>query len=268
MTLEVTPDSNLDFRRPFNQVVRQTINLRNVATDGTILAFKIKTTAPKQYCVRPNAGTILAGASREVEVLLQAMKEDPPLDYKCKDKFLVQSIAAPSDVASLEGEALAARLAELWTRADELKKSGMDPVIEKKLKCNFVGGEGAMAALDAREKPPVPGSTVKASAGSPEYATAANGTIAAANAGPALVDRELRDAKDAIKRLTQACEGYKSEIERLNALRQRRVNDDKSGGAVAGAGTTLAPAPVGAALPLPLALVLAIIAFILGSIIF
>ena len=35
-------------------------------------------------------------------------------------------------------------------------------------------------------------------------------------------DRELREARDTIKRLTAACEGYKSEIERLNLLRQRR----------------------------------------------
>lgn len=26
------------------------------------------------------------------QVLLQAMKEDPPLDAKCRDKFLVQSV--------------------------------------------------------------------------------------------------------------------------------------------------------------------------------
>lgn len=26
-------------------------------------------------------------------VLLQAMKEDPPLDAKCRDKFLVQTVA-------------------------------------------------------------------------------------------------------------------------------------------------------------------------------
>lgn len=28
-------------------------------------------------------------------VLLQAMKEDPPLETKCRDKFLVQSVAVP-----------------------------------------------------------------------------------------------------------------------------------------------------------------------------
>lgn len=30
-------------------------------------------------------------------VLLQAMKEDPPLEIKCRDKFLVQSVAVPAN---------------------------------------------------------------------------------------------------------------------------------------------------------------------------
>jgi hypothetical protein len=30
-------------------------------------------------------------------VLLQAMKEDPPADAKCKDKFLVQSVGITAD---------------------------------------------------------------------------------------------------------------------------------------------------------------------------
>lgn len=30
-------------------------------------------------------------------VLLQAMKEDPPADAKCRDKFLVQSVAISAD---------------------------------------------------------------------------------------------------------------------------------------------------------------------------
>jgi hypothetical protein len=66
--------------------------------------------AQQQYCVRPNSGRIEPGESIEVQgkiapfpshvlhsvrhalaVLLQPMKEDPPLVLKCKDKFLVQS---------------------------------------------------------------------------------------------------------------------------------------------------------------------------------
>jgi hypothetical protein len=30
-------------------------------------------------------------------VLLQAMKQEPPLDAKCRDKFLVQSVAVTPD---------------------------------------------------------------------------------------------------------------------------------------------------------------------------
>lgn len=30
-------------------------------------------------------------------VLLQAMKEDPPADAKCRDKFLVQSVLVTAD---------------------------------------------------------------------------------------------------------------------------------------------------------------------------
>lgn len=30
-------------------------------------------------------------------VLLQAMKQEPPLDQKCRDKFLVQSVAMTGD---------------------------------------------------------------------------------------------------------------------------------------------------------------------------
>ena len=32
-----------------------------------------------------------------VLVQMQAMKEDPPLDFKCKDKFLVQSVAITAE---------------------------------------------------------------------------------------------------------------------------------------------------------------------------
>ena len=32
--------------------------------------------------------------------MLQAMKEDPPLDIKCRDKFLVQTVAITADKES------------------------------------------------------------------------------------------------------------------------------------------------------------------------
>lgn len=68
-----------------------------------------------RYCVRPNSGRIEPGKEVEVsglfssahpnmrcpltlyKVLLQAMKTEPPADTKCRDKFLVQSVAVTAD---------------------------------------------------------------------------------------------------------------------------------------------------------------------------
>ncbi|KAI3824411.1 hypothetical protein L1987_05870 [Smallanthus sonchifolius] len=58
------------------------------------VAFKIKTTNPKKYCVRPNVGVIDPNASCDFTVTMQAPKVAPP-DMICRDKFLVQSTVVP-----------------------------------------------------------------------------------------------------------------------------------------------------------------------------
>ncbi|EEF50326.1 vesicle-associated protein 1-2 [Ricinus communis] len=57
------------------------------------VAFKVKTTNPKKYCVRPNTGVVLPRSTCDVIVTMQAQKE-APLDMQCKDKFLLQSVIA------------------------------------------------------------------------------------------------------------------------------------------------------------------------------
>ncbi|TVY31823.1 Vesicle-associated membrane protein-associated protein [Lachnellula subtilissima] len=94
MSVEIDPQE-LGFVRPFTTEVSQNLKIRN--PNSTPVAFKVKTTAPKQYCVRPNSGRIEPGKEVEVSVLLQAMKQEPPLDAKCRDKFLVQSVAVTAD---------------------------------------------------------------------------------------------------------------------------------------------------------------------------
>ncbi|KAK7256550.1 hypothetical protein RIF29_30003 [Crotalaria pallida] len=61
-------------------------------TDNYV-AFKVKTTNPKKYCVRPNTGVVLPRSTCDVIVTMQAQKEAPP-DLQCKDKFLLQSVVA------------------------------------------------------------------------------------------------------------------------------------------------------------------------------
>ncbi|KAK4486503.1 hypothetical protein RD792_009186 [Penstemon davidsonii] len=54
------------------------------------VAFKVKTTSPKKYFVRPNTGVMHPWDSCIIRVTLQAQREYPP-DMQCKDKFLLQS---------------------------------------------------------------------------------------------------------------------------------------------------------------------------------
>lgn len=63
------------------------------------VAFKVKTTNPKKYCVRPNTGIVLPGSTCDVTVTMQAQKEAPP-DMQCKDKFLLQSVVVEDGVAT------------------------------------------------------------------------------------------------------------------------------------------------------------------------
>ncbi|KAJ4719568.1 vesicle-associated protein 2-2-like [Melia azedarach] len=58
------------------------------------VAFKVKTTSPKKYCVRPNVGIILPKSTCDFAVTMQAQAVAPP-DMVCKDKFLIQSTVVP-----------------------------------------------------------------------------------------------------------------------------------------------------------------------------
>jgi hypothetical protein len=55
-----------------------------------------------------------------VNIILQAKDG---LDYKRKDKFQIQSVKLPHAVLKLDGDALAARIAEIWSQAEQISKS-------------------------------------------------------------------------------------------------------------------------------------------------
>ncbi|TVU28926.1 hypothetical protein EJB05_20479 [Eragrostis curvula] len=60
------------------------------------VAFKVKTTSPNKYAVRPASGIVPPGGSCGVVVTMRAQK-DIPQDYHCKDRFLVQSIVVDDE---------------------------------------------------------------------------------------------------------------------------------------------------------------------------
>ncbi|KAF2299138.1 hypothetical protein GH714_030769 [Hevea brasiliensis] len=69
-------------------------DLKVVNNTANHVAFKIKTTSPKKYFVRPNTGVIQPWDSCVIRVTLQAQQEYPA-DMQCKDKFLLQSTTVP-----------------------------------------------------------------------------------------------------------------------------------------------------------------------------
>ncbi|QKX56329.1 uncharacterized protein TRUGW13939_03430 [Talaromyces rugulosus] len=131
--------SDLGFRRPFDREVTETLRLRNANSDP--VAFKVKTTAPKHYCVRPNSGRIEPGRYVEVQVLLQAMKEDPPADAKCKDKFLVQSVAITGDL-------------EFSNVTSIFEKAPKSSVQERKIRVTWLPAKGSDGVTSTEEEPP------------------------------------------------------------------------------------------------------------------
>ncbi|KAJ2312432.1 phosphatidylinositol-binding protein scs2 [Coemansia sp. RSA 2705] len=129
MALVYEPGDALVFNQPFKALTHDSLTLTN-KNNGPV-AFKVKTTAPKQYCVRPNAGRIEPGQAVEIQVSLQPMKDELPADFKCRDKFLVQSIQISPELESMP-------MTELWAMVEREAKSSIN---EKKLRVRYLPAE-------------------------------------------------------------------------------------------------------------------------------
>ncbi|KAK7454861.1 hypothetical protein CaCOL14_005924 [Colletotrichum acutatum] len=129
MSVEIEP-TELSFKRPFTVEVARILRIKN--PNQSPIAFKVKTTAPKQYCVRPNSGRVEPGQDVEVTVLLQAMKTEPALDTKCRDKFLVQSVSITADK-------------EFASIANILDQTDKSSLIERKIRVNWLAAEDSVS---------------------------------------------------------------------------------------------------------------------------
>uniref|UniRef100_A0A2P2KLR2 Vesicle-associated membrane protein n=1 Tax=Rhizophora mucronata TaxID=61149 RepID=A0A2P2KLR2_RHIMU len=88
-----------ELKFPFELKKQISCSLQLSNKTDNYVAFKVKTTNPKKYCVRPNAGVVLPRSMCDVIVTMQAQKE-APADMQCKDKFLLQSVVASSEVSA------------------------------------------------------------------------------------------------------------------------------------------------------------------------
>ncbi|EME44799.1 hypothetical protein DOTSEDRAFT_152837 [Dothistroma septosporum NZE10] len=280
MSVDLTP-AELGFKRPFTHEVSQVLRLSNPNHEA--VAFKVKTTAPKQYCVRPNSGRIEPGQHVEVQVLLQAMKEDPPPDARCRDKFLVQSVA-------ISPENDTPNVTQVWASIEQTDKSSIQ---EKKIRVNFLpaDGQAAVGGLGATngvahhgDEPPAydspspvavtPQRPIAASSSldkSPAYDNAhseiGQSQSALGAAGAAISNatgitqddlrRQLDEAKATISRLqTQASEG----------LRQRKTGGETTTAQKSGPGIQNAP-PAGG-VPVQIVAGLCLLCFLIAYLFF
>jgi len=118
-SLRVSP-KELNFPPPLNRVITNNLKLQNTSTEYSI-AYKVKTTAPQRYCVRPNTGVLPPRETVEVQVLLNYIKDAPPT-LDCKDKFQIQSIILKDPHADVK---------EVWANAKE------EDIVKQKLKARF-----------------------------------------------------------------------------------------------------------------------------------
>uniref|UniRef100_A0A7S3LDL8 MSP domain-containing protein n=1 Tax=Amphora coffeiformis TaxID=265554 RepID=A0A7S3LDL8_9STRA len=141
--VEISPESEIKFELSSGEATpKAVITLKHPGGSAGSVAFKVKTTQPRRYLVRPNQGIITAGKTEEVQILL--VEKDKNSLYQsflrlgqaaldnCKDKFLVQStFLRPSDSLSAgdyDG------LTEFWTKlASNPNDPSLPPISNKKL---------------------------------------------------------------------------------------------------------------------------------------
>ncbi|KAK1392847.1 Vesicle-associated protein 1-2 [Heracleum sosnowskyi] len=166
------------------------------------VAFKVKTTNPKKYSVRPNNGIVLPRSQSNVTVTMQALREAPQ-DMQCNDKFLVQCVAAPPG----------ATVKDITT--DMFNKETGNHVEESKLRVSYVQPRRPPSPVREESEEETSENTTAVTRGSSEHQTPAS------------------KAKDIIATLIKEKESMIQENKRLQAeleLLKRRPRRDTGGG--------------------------------------
>ncbi len=148
------PSDSLSFALVAGSSPQAALTISNPSSVENV-SFKVKTTRPMRYLVRPNQGVIAPNHTATVVVILQhrdcdeLLRLDPSERQLSNDKFLVQSVAVNAEFCDLlttkSAKEVMDDLTTLWSQVD--KKL----ICNKKLRCAFVEG----AATDSVVATPV-----------------------------------------------------------------------------------------------------------------
>ncbi|CAG9781908.1 unnamed protein product [Diatraea saccharalis] len=120
--LTIEPQNELKFKVDFSGLFEQgyTTYMKLINPSNDTVLFKIKTTAPKKYCVRPNSGVLGPNSNVEIAITPQPVYVDQ--NEKHKHKFMVQSVIAPEGKTNID---------QVW------KEISPEQLMDYKLKCVF-----------------------------------------------------------------------------------------------------------------------------------
>ena len=108
MLVSIKPESIIEFEFSPRCTVTSTLTLTNIVDSR--IAFKVKTTAPKSYIVKPNQGVLSPNESKDLIVTMQPLQEYPG---DVNHRFLVQ--AAPTSLTPDQGD----ELTKFWIETPE-----------------------------------------------------------------------------------------------------------------------------------------------------
>ena len=145
-SITLDPTDSLSFALALGSSPQAALVISNPSSVENV-AFKVKTTRPMRYLVRPNQGVIGPNSSATVLVILQQKDCDELLRLDASerqlsnDKFLVQSVGVDAEFCDLLTKKSAKEvmddLTTLWANAE--KKT----ISNKKLRCRFIEGSSA-----------------------------------------------------------------------------------------------------------------------------
>ena len=126
---------SLSFQLLLNKEVVQPLFITNRSARRTI-TFKVKTTSPRRYSVRPTRGILWPGDQEQITITLRALRKPPSDADDCRDRFKVLSLPLDEEQAmqlrELPQEQRRSLLDQLWDSEEAVAHATI-----KKIHCSF-----------------------------------------------------------------------------------------------------------------------------------
>ena len=157
-----------------------------------------------------------------MQVLLQAIKEELPPDYKCRDKFLVQSTAITPELESTN-------ISNLWS---EVERRPLHQIHERKIRCVFVGDDNSKAVTSSSTNGNNGGVDANNTSPAPEYAAEPplESSFRSVAQSPAAVTQSTRTSTSQAKDTDAVAPVPGSSSSSVTAAAPRNSTSNSSGG--------------------------------------